>query len=74
MKKTVFRKKGEAAKVALRNIRRDANEKIKKGEKSGEFTEDDSKAAVNDIQKLTDKFSQKVDKTTEEKTKEIMAV
>ena len=68
------KKKGEAAKVALRNIRRDANDKIKKNEKNGDFTEDDSKAAVNDIQKLTDKFSQKVDKVTEAKTKEIMTV
>ena len=68
------KKKGEAAKVALRNIRRDANDAIKKWEKAGDYTEDDSKKAVNDIQKLTDKFSEKVDKSTEEKTKEIMTV
>ncbi|MCD8078137.1 MAG: ribosome recycling factor [Lachnospiraceae bacterium] len=68
------KKKGEAAKVALRNIRRDANDKIKKAEKAGDFTEDDAKKAENDIQKLTDKFSTRVDKETEAKTKEIMTV
>lgn len=68
------KKKGEAAKVALRNIRRDANDKIKKGEKAGDFTEDDAKAATEKIQKMTDKFSDKVDKATETKTKEIMTV
>ena len=68
------KKKGEAAKVALRNIRRDANDAIKKFEKSGDYTEDDSKQGVADIQKVTDKFIEKVDKITEEKTKEIMTV
>ncbi|MCD8124895.1 MAG: ribosome recycling factor [Lachnospiraceae bacterium] len=68
------KKKGEAAKVALRNIRRDANDKIKKAEKAGDFTEDDVKKAETDIQKLTDKFSTRVDKETEAKTKEIMTV
>ena len=68
------KKKGEAAKVALRNIRRDANDAIKKWEKNGDYTEDDSKQGVAEIQKLTDKYSEKVDKATEEKTKEIMTV
>ena len=68
------KKKGEAAKVAIRNIRRDANDKIKKAEKAGEMTEDDVKTAENDIQKMTDKYIAKVDKATEEKTKEIMTV
>ena len=68
------KKKGEAAKVALRNIRRDANDFIKKQEKAGEYTEDDSKKAVADIQKLTDKYSETADKETEAKTKEIMTV
>ena len=68
------KKKGDAAKVAIRNIRRDANDKIKKAEKAGEMTEDDVKTAENDIQKMTDKYSAKVDKATEEKTKEIMTV
>ena len=45
------KKKGDAAKVAIRNIRRDANDKIKKAEKAGEMTEDDVKTAENDIQR-----------------------
>ena len=68
------KKKGDAAKVAIRNIRRDANDKIKKAEKAGEMTEDDVKTAENDIQKMTDKYIAKVDKATEEKTKEITTV
>ena len=68
------KKKGDAAKVAIRNIRRDANDKIKKAVKAGEMTEDDVKTAENDIQKMTDKYIAKVDKATEEKTKEIMTV
>ncbi len=68
------KKKSDAAKVAIRNIRRDANDKIKKAEKAGEMTEDDVKTAENDIQKMTDKYIAKVDKATEEKTKEIMTV
>ena len=68
------KKKGEAAKVAIRNIRRDANDKIKKAEKNSEMTEDDAKTAENDIQKMTDKYMGKVEKATEAKTKEIMTV
>lgn len=69
-----IKKRGDAAKVALRNIRRDANDRIKKMEKAGEYTEDDVKKSQNDIQKLTDKFSTRVDRETEKKTKEIMTV
>ncbi len=69
-----IKKKGEEAKVALRNIRRDANDKIKKAEKDGEFTEDDSKQTENDVQKLIDKYIEKVDKAIEAKTKEVMTV
>ena len=68
------RKKGEAAKVAIRNIRRDTVDSIKKAQKAGEITEDDQKADEEKIQKLTDKFVEKVDKTVEAKTKEIMTV
>nr|MBQ6241590.1 ribosome recycling factor [Lachnospiraceae bacterium] len=68
------RKKGEAAKVAVRNIRRDTVDSIKKAQKAGEITEDDQKADEEQIQKLTDKFVEKVDKTVEAKTKEIMTV
>ena len=68
------KKKGEGAKVALRNIRRDANEAFKKAEKAGEMSEDDLKEATEKMQKLTDKMVEKVDKAVEEKTKEIMTV
>ena len=69
-----IKKKGEEAKVAIRNIRRDANDKIKKMEKNGEYTEDDSKATIDDIQKSTDKFIKKIDEAVEAKTKEVMTV
>lgn len=68
------KKKGEAAKVALRNIRRDANDTFKKMEKANEISEDDLKLAEEKIQKLTDKMVEKVDKAIEAKTKEILTV
>ena len=68
------KKKGEAAKVAVRNIRRDANESLKKMEKNGDITEDDLKDGNDKIQKLTDKMIDKIDKAVETKTKEIMTV
>ena len=68
------KKKGEAAKVAVRNIRRDANDLLKKLEKGGEITEDELADGEDQIQKLTDKMIAKVDKAVEEKTAEIMTV
>ena len=68
------KKKGEAAKVAIRNIRRDCVDTIKKAQKAGEITEDDQKKDEDDAQKLTDKYIEKVDKAVEAKTKEIMTV
>ena len=68
------KKKGEGAKVAVRNIRRDANDTIKKMEKAGEITEDDLKQGEEKIQKMTEKMIAKIDKAVEEKTKEIMTV
>ena len=68
------RKKGEAAKVAVRNIRRDANEQVKKMQKNGDISEDDQANLEDDIQKATDKMMKKVDKAVEDKTKEIMTV
>ena len=68
------KKKGDSAKVAIRNIRRDANDAFKKMEKAGEMSEDDLKEATEKMQKLTDKMIEKVDKAVEEKTKEIMTV
>ena len=69
-----LKKKGEADKVAIRNIRRDANDTFKKLEKAGEFSEDDLELASDKIQKLTDKMTEKVDKAVEAKTKEILTV
>ena len=68
------KKKGENAKVAVRNIRRDANDSFKKKEKSAEISEDDLSEVTEKIQKLTDKMIEKIDKAIEAKTKEIMTV
>lgn len=68
------KKKGEGAKVAVRNIRRDTNEAIKKMEKAGEISEDDQSEAEEKIQKMTDKMIAKIDKAVETKTQEIMTV
>ena len=68
------KKKGDEAKVAIRNIRRDANDAFKKMEKAGDMSEDDLELATEKMQKLTDKMVEKVDKAVEEKTKEIMTV
>lgn len=67
-------KMGEEAKVAIRNIRRDAMDKAKTMKKAGELTEDTQKTMEEDVQKLTDKYIKLVDKTVEEKQKEIMSV
>ncbi|MEG0216131.1 MAG: ribosome recycling factor [Hungatella sp.] len=69
-----IKKKGEAAKVAIRNIRRDANEVFKKMEKSNEISEDEHTEAEEKIQKMTDKMIEKVDKTIDAKTREILTV
>lgn len=68
------KKKGDAAKVAIRNIRRDANDALKKMNKNNEITEDDQKDLETKAQKMTDKFIAQIDKAVEEKTKEIMTV
>lgn len=65
---------GEEAKVALRNIRRDANEKIKDMKKKNEMTEDEQKLSEKSTQDLTDKYIKEVDGVTSEKTKEIMSI
>ena len=71
--KTV-KKMGEDTKVAVRNLRRDANDKVKKLEKAGEYTEDDVKSTLDEIQKLTDKSIKEVDEIVAAKEKEIMEV
>lgn len=68
------RKYGEDAKVALRNVRRDALEKFKAMKKKSEITEDDLKTAGKDIQNLTDKYTKNVDKVVADKEKEILEV
>ena len=68
------KKYGEEAKVAIRNIRRDAIEKFKKQQKASEITEDDYKIAEKDIQKLTDDFIKDIDKITEKKEKELTEI
>ncbi len=69
-----IKKKAENAKVAVRNIRRDANDVIKKAAKASEISEDDQKQIEEEIQKLTDKYVDLVDKETEAKSKEILTV
>ena len=67
-------KRAEESKVSVRNIRRDANEAIKKLEKAKSITEDDAKKAQEDIQKIVDKYIKEIDIAREEKEKEIMEV
>ena len=68
------KKYGEEAKVSVRNVRRDAVDKMKKQQKASEITEDDYKIAEKDIQKMTDDFTKKVDDVVANKEKELMAV
>lgn len=70
----VIKKMGEEAKVAVRNERRDANDALKKAEKSGEITEDDLKGSLDEVQKLTDKCMKDIDGIVAEKEKELMEV
>ena len=65
---------GENAKVSIRNDRRDANDKIKKLEKDKEITQDESKSAQDNIQKITDKFISNIDSILKEKEAEILKV
>jgi ribosome recycling factor len=68
------KKKGEAAKVAIRNIRRDANDAFKKLSKSNDISEDEIKQLEDATQKLTDKYITEIDKAIEAKSKEILTV
>ena len=67
-------KMGEDAKVAIRNIRRDANDKVKAMKKDSEMTEDEAKQSDKNVQDLTDKFIKDIDSITAAKTKEIMEI
>ena len=68
------KKYGEDAKVAVRNIRRDAMENFKKQQKASEITEDELKLAEKDLQKMTDDSCKELDKLLENKEKELMSV
>jgi len=68
------KKKGEDTKIAVRNIRRDAVDQFKKSEKKGELTEDDLKGLETEIQKLTDKSIENIDKIVDAKSKDIMSL
>jgi ribosome recycling factor len=70
----VVKGKTEDAKIAIRNIRREGNEEVKESEKEKVISEDESKAAVANIQKLTDKYTEKAQKLAENKEKEILNV
>jgi ribosome recycling factor len=70
----VVKKEAEEAKVAIRNLRRDANDDLKKLEKSGDITEDDLRGYSDDIQKVTDDYINKIDAMTKDKEKEILEV
>ena len=67
-------KMGEDAKIAIRNIRRDANDTTKAMKKNGEMTEDEAKASDKEIQDLTDKFIREVEAVTEAKNRDIMTL
>ena len=69
-----IKKKGEAAKVAIRNIRRDANEMLKKLGKTDDVYEDEIKDLQDKVQKVTDKYIKEVDGLVEVKSKEILTV
>ena len=73
MKKQVS-KLGEDAKVAIRNIRRDAMDKSKEMKKNSEMTEDEQKISDKNVQDLTDKYIKEIDKAAEAKEKDIMEI
>lgn len=70
----IVKKMGEESKIAVRNERRNANDELKKAEKSGELTEDDLKKALDDVQKKIDKTVKEIDDIIADKEKEIMEV
>jgi ribosome recycling factor len=70
----VVKSEGEETKIAIRNLRRDANEHLKRLVKDKEISEDEERRAQDEIQKLTDRYVADVDKLVREKDKEIMTV
>ena len=70
----IVKEMAENSRVAVRNIRREANDEIKSMEKAGDISQDDSKRLLDKVQKLTDKYVEKVNEILEAKEKEIMEV
>ncbi|MDR7869935.1 MAG: ribosome recycling factor [Tissierellaceae bacterium] len=70
----IVRKNSESSKVAVRNIRRDSIDQVKKMEKNKELTEDERKQAEDEIQKITDKFIEEIDSITKKKEEELMEI
>jgi ribosome recycling factor len=69
-----LKKMAEEARVAVRNIRRDANDQLKKMEKAGEISEDEEKKQLKDVQDITDEWINKIDEVEKSKEKEILEV
>jgi ribosome recycling factor len=70
----VAKNMAEQARVALRNIRRDANDELKKAQKAGDISEDEEKRAADEVQKITDESVEKVNEAVEAKEKEILEI
>jgi ribosome recycling factor len=70
----VAKNQAEQSRVAIRNIRRDGNDELKKLQKAGDLTEDGEKTAAEELQKVTDSYIEQINKILEEKEKEIMEV
>ena len=70
----IVRKEAEEGKVAIRNIRKDVNNKLRKSEKDSEITEDELKLGEDNVQKLTDKFTKLIDEALDKKEKELTTV
>lgn len=68
----IINKKAEEGRIAIRNLRREANERVKAAEKKGELSEDEARRYLDEVQKLTDKYIDKIDQIAESKEKEIM--
>ena len=65
---------GEKAKVSIRNIRKDANDEVKKLEKDKSISEDEAKKAYDEVQKITDNFIEKIDEAVKNKEEELLKV
>ncbi|MGB4505162.1 MAG: ribosome recycling factor [Syntrophaceticus sp.] len=70
----IINKKAEEGRIAIRNLRREANDQVKETEKEGDISEDMAKRCLNDIQDLTDKYIKKIDQLAEAKEKEILEI